>query len=134
VLTDFVLKAPGVAQIADYFWKFLNNDRELRLMQSQNAAQLVSSGNATVTDAATFAIPGADNSQQRFSLCIVVTDEDSGKGRFEFGKVPTAAGDVGAPFPSGGAYVPIRGNDQIRKFLLIGETGETLNVWWGLYQ
>jgi hypothetical protein len=133
-LTDFMFKAPIVEQIAEYLWKWLNQDRELRLLQAQNAPAIAAESNATVTDAAAFSIPNTDNMQILYSTLIVATDEASGKGRYlTSGRRPSALGQ-GAPLPSGGAIVKVRGNEQIRKFQLIGETGQTLNVWWALYQ
>jgi hypothetical protein len=133
-LTEFVVNAPGVKQILVYLYAWLKNDRELRLLRSQNAAAPAYEQNVTVTDAAIYTIPGTSNLQQDFSMLIVMTDQASGKGRFlTSGRRPTPTGQ-GSPFPSGGAIVPVRGNDQIRKFQLVAETGETLNVWWGLYQ
>ena len=133
-LTEFFINAPGVKQIAGYLYAWLKNDRELRLLRSQNAAVAAYEQNATVTDAGVYTIPRTDNLQQDFAFLIVMSDQASGKGRFlTSGRRPTATGQ-GAPFPSGGAIVPIRGNDQIRKFQIIAETGETLNLWWGLYQ
>jgi hypothetical protein len=113
---------------------FIFGNKETRLANAVNAAQIVKEANATVTSAAIFTIPGTDNMQQQFSVLIVVTDEVSGKGRYTTsGRQPTAAG-AGAPLTSGGAFTTIFGNDAIRKFQLIAETGNTLNVWYGLYQ
>jgi hypothetical protein len=131
---DFIVNAPGIKQILNYMWAALNNARELRLLQSQNAPAPVSEANVTVNDAGTFQVPGTDNMAILYSMLVVATDEASGRGRYlSSGRRPTATGQ-GIPWPSAGASVTIRGNDQIRKFQIIAETGQVLNVWWGLFQ
>lgn len=121
-------------QNAGYLWSLLKNDKDLRLLQATNAPQIVREANQTVTDAAVFSIPFSDNQQQQFSALVVISDEASGKGRFSLSNRAPSAGGNGAAFPSGGARIVIRGNDQIRKFQIIGETGATLNLWYALYQ
>jgi hypothetical protein len=113
-------------------WVF--GTKEVRLQQAANAAGIVKEANTTVDGTAVFTVPGTDNMQQAFSTLIIVTDETSGKGRYlTSGRLPTAAG-AGIPLPTGGAFAVITGNDQIRKFAVIAETGQTLNLWWGLFQ
>jgi hypothetical protein len=135
---EFLLDAKDLMtllrQMAGYLFSFVTGDKALRLLQAGNAAQLVREGNVTVTDAAIFTIPGTDNMQQQFSSLVFATDEISGKGRYlTSGRQPTAAGQ-GVPVPTGGALAEITGNDQIRKFQIIGETGQTLNLWYGVFQ
>ena len=132
--TEFFVNAPGIKQIADYLWSLLRNDRDLRLLQASNAAQVVAEANQTVTDAAVFSVPDTNNMQRGYSVLIIVTDETSGKGRYlTSGRAPTPAGQ-GIPLPTGGAFAVITGNDQIRRFQIIAETGQTLNLWYGLFQ
>ena len=133
-MIEFLVQAPGVKQVLNYLWASLNNARELRLLQSQNAAAPVSEANVLVTDAAVFAVPNTENMAILYSMLVIATDESSGRGRYlASGRRPTAAGQ-GIQFPSAGASVTIFGNDQIRKFQIIAETGQTLNLWWGLFQ
>jgi hypothetical protein len=133
-MLEFFLKAPAIKQINDYFWAALNNARDLRLLQAQNAATIAREANVTVTDAAIFVIPDTSNMAILYSTLVVMTDEASGNGLYNMsGRRPTAAGQ-GAYWPSGGAILNVRGNEQIRKFQIIAATGKTLNVWWALYQ
>jgi hypothetical protein len=133
-LQDFQLDARPLMDALRQLIGLLTNDKAQRLLTAQNAAAVVKEGNLTITDADVVTIPNTDNQQQQFSTLIIVTDETSGKGRYlTSGRRPTAGGQ-GIPLPTGGAIAEITGNDQIRKFQIIGETGQTLNLWYGLFQ
>jgi hypothetical protein len=137
-MQEFLLDAKDLMallrQMAGYLFSFVTGTKDLRLLQAGNAAALVKEGNVVVTDAAIFTIPGTDNMQQQFSSLVFATDEISGKGRYlTSGRQPTAGGQ-GVPLPTAGAIAEITGNDQIRKFQIIAETGNTLNLWYGLFQ
>jgi len=136
--TKFTVEAPGliqmILQVLQYLWKLITNDKELRVQRSQNAPQILKENNVTVDSTAVFTIPGADSMQQTFTTLLVVTDEASGKGRYNVsGRAPTAAGQ-GIPVPSGGTFIEVEGNVAIRQFAIIAESGQTLNVWYGVLQ
>ena len=80
----------------------------------------------TVTDTVAVAIQRVQAQIENYSILIVAFSETSGRGRYlPTGSSPTAAG-VGMPILSGGAVIIVRGTDNINRFRMIAETGQTM--------
>ena len=81
-----------------------------------------------ITDAAIVVIPRVQSQSIIYSIAEIQFSETSGRGRYLMtGGLPTAAG-FGMPIVSGGTRLVIRGAENLTKFAMIAEAGETMEA------
>lgn len=82
-----------------------------------------------ITDAAVVSLgEEAANPTKTWAVAVIQFTQASGAGRYDItGGQPTAGGR-GVQIPSGGGQLVIRGAENIRRFLVIGETGAVLEM------
>jgi len=128
------LTSKAIAAIVDQLDRFITNDSRLRRTQSLNATAIKFFGQGVEAAGVVRTITEARGGANIFSFAVLITDENSGRGRYTIhGEEPTAAGR-GFPIPSGGTVIEISGWENIRNFKWINETGETLNWTYGAFQ
>lgn len=138
------VSAPVLAKLAALLRSIAQLDAPLREIQSRNAPAGSYMGNgtpgdnsgtsATLTDAAIIDIPEARSGQETFYSCSVMFQSTAGSGRYTVNGTPPKATGTGLPIPSGGGQLTISGMDNIRKFRMIAETGQTLNFVYQLFK
>jgi hypothetical protein len=80
----------------------------------------------TVTAAAAVPILRVQSNADIYSILQIQFSQTSGRGRYlTTGGLPSAAG-FGMPILSGGTELIIRGAENINRFLMIAEAGETM--------
>jgi hypothetical protein len=79
-----------------------------------------------VTDTAVSFIQRVASYSEEYSILMVQFSETSGRGRFDMtGGDPTAAGR-GMPILAGGSLIVVRGVDNINRFKMIAEVGQSM--------
>jgi hypothetical protein len=126
------INLPGLATVTQLLYQLLAGTQVSRLLQAANAPQIVAENSGTLTDAAVVAITEAAQLTTAFSFLVVVFDEAAGTGRYSYIKQPTAAG-AGFQIAAGGGNLVIFGSQNIQRFKMIAETGQTLGYTYGLY-
>lgn len=124
---------PGLAKATDLLFKILSGDLNARILQAQNAPQLIAEVQGTLTPAVAVDVPLARNRTVAYSWLVIVFDSTAGSGRYSFANNQSAAGG-GFEIPSGGGPLTVFGSEQIRNFKMIAETGQTLPFTYGLFQ
>lgn len=145
------LDAPVLAKILAVLEKIAENDARLRKGQSLNAplaslmgngttinGQLDNSGaSATLTDTAIVRIPEADSGETFYQLVFALQDT-SGRSRYSITGTPPKSGAVGAaagvPVPGGGGFIVITGHQNIKRFAIIAEAGQSGNYMYQLFK
>lgn len=131
-----LIKAPGVAKLVEQLGLFVTNDKELRRTQSFNATKFVVFGQGTEAAGVINSIPEAQTGANIFSFAILITDENSGRGRYLVNDNPigtVSSVPRGFPIPTGGFVLEFSGWDNIRGLRWTNESGQTINWTYGCF-
>lgn len=125
---ELLINSPGMARLVAQAAALLRQDMELRGIQSQNAPQAKYPDQPAggVTGVTLYNILQAQNENEKFATAVLFFETASGTGRYRIdGANPTAAGG-GIFIPAGAGQLIIPGWNNIARFRLIAETGQTL--------
>ena len=139
-------KIPGLQALVEQLSLFVQDNWILRKVQARNTARakyfyqgVLTPTTNTGAEAAQFInnvlrLEPAQQQDQVFSYAYITTDNLSGFGRYMIDSTdPTPAGR-GFQVLDQGAAILIAGNENIRGFRLVAQTGQTLNYSINLFQ
>jgi len=147
-VSDFLgsAKVPALQALVEQLSLFVQDNWILRKIQAANTARakyyfqgVLTPTTNTGAEAAEFVsgvlrLAPAQQQDQVFSYAYITTDNLSGFGRYMIdGTNPTPAGR-GFQIIDQGAAILIAGNDNIKGFRMVAETGQTLNYSINLFQ
>lgn len=143
-----IIDAPGIAKIVEQITIALTQGSDLRAVQARNAPQASNFDQRGFQGAVSASLPTAmqnpvsgnevyefaeaQSQGKGFYQAIITFDAGCGSGRYRVDGVD-ATPLQGIPIPAGGVVLVITGQDNIRNFTMVAESGQNLTFARNLY-
>jgi hypothetical protein len=104
---------------------FVENDLKLRRTQAGNSPLAIGFQQGTIVDTAITRFDAAQTGAQKFSYIEVLIEDTAGSCRYTLDASDPSAAGRGHKIPAGGSTLTIPGDENIKNFKIVAETGNT---------